>query len=174
MRARLGGLTTRGRCLLAAGLAAALCAVLVNERDLLRIAAFASMLPLLSSVVVARTKIKLQAHRALLPSRASVGDDCQAHVTLRVTGRCSGRLLLEDVVPEELGGPRGDAAAAAPRDAADLPAATGRAQGAFAWSADRAGHRSTRPGAVQPHACREQRSGGASRGGAAGRVAGWR
>ncbi len=106
MRGRLGGLTTRGRCLLAAGLAAALCAILVNERDLLRIAAFAGMLPLLASVVAARTQIRLQADRALLPSRASVGDDCQAHLTLRVTGRCSGRLLLEDVVPEELGGPR--------------------------------------------------------------------
>lgn len=102
----LGGLTTRGRCLLAAGFAAALCAVLVNERDLLRMAAFAIMLPLLASVVAARTQFRLQADRALLPSRASVGDDCQAHLTLRVTGRCSGRLLLEDLVPQELGGPR--------------------------------------------------------------------
>ena len=106
MRGRLGGLTTRGRCLLAAGFAAALCAVLVDERDLLRMAAFAIMLPLLASVVAARTQIRLQADRALLPCRASVGDDCQAHLTLRVTGRCSGRLLLEDLVPQELGGPR--------------------------------------------------------------------
>ncbi|MGH3763979.1 MAG: DUF58 domain-containing protein [Pseudonocardiaceae bacterium] len=106
MRGRLGSLTTRGRCLLAAGLAAGLCAVLVNERDLLRIAAFAIMLPLLASVVTARTRISLQAQRALLPSRTSVGDECQAHLTLHVTGRCSGRLLLEDVVPQELGGPR--------------------------------------------------------------------
>jgi uncharacterized protein (DUF58 family) len=106
VRGRLGGLTTRGRCVLAAGFAAALCAVLVNERDLLRVAAFAIMLPVLASVVAARTQIRLQADRALLPSRVSVGDDCQAHLTLRVTGRCSGRLLLEDLVPQELGGPR--------------------------------------------------------------------
>lgn len=106
MLGRLGGLTTRGRCLLAAGLAAALCAVLVNERDLLRVAAFAMMLPLLASVVVGHTQIRLQAHRELVPPRTSVGSDCQAQLTLRCTGRYSGRLLLEDVAPQALGGSR--------------------------------------------------------------------
>jgi len=103
---RLGGLTTRGRCLLAAGLAAALCAVLVNERDLLRMAAFAMMLPLLASVVVGHTQIRLRADRALVPPRTSVGSDCQAQLTLRCSGRYSGRLLLEDMVPQALGGSR--------------------------------------------------------------------
>lgn len=106
MRGWLGCLTTRGRCLLAAGLAAALGAVLVNERDLLRVAAFAIMLPLLASVVAGRTQIRLRAHRELAPSRTSVGEDCQVHLQLHVTGRCGGRLLLEDVVPQDLGGPR--------------------------------------------------------------------
>ncbi|MBV9160850.1 MAG: DUF58 domain-containing protein [Pseudonocardiales bacterium] len=103
---RLAGLTTRGRCLLAAGLAAALCAVLVNERDLLRVAAFAVMLPLLASVIVGHTQIRLRADRELVPPRITVGSDCQAHLTLRGTGALSGRLLLEDVVPQALGGPR--------------------------------------------------------------------
>jgi uncharacterized protein (DUF58 family) len=103
---RLAGLTTRGRCLLAAGLAAALCAVLVNERDLLRVAVFAMMLPLLASVIVGHTQVRLRADRELVPPRITVGSECQARLTLRGTGRLSGRLLLEDVVPQALGGPR--------------------------------------------------------------------
>jgi uncharacterized protein (DUF58 family) len=102
----LGNLTTRGRCLLAAGLAAALCAVLVNERDLLRVAAFAIMLPLLASVVVGYSKTRLRADRELVPSRIAVGRECLAHLELRCTGRFSGRLLLEDLLPEALGGRR--------------------------------------------------------------------
>ncbi|MDQ2883044.1 MAG: DUF58 domain-containing protein [Actinomycetota bacterium] len=100
---RLAGLTTRGRCLLAAGLATALCAVLVDERDLLRVAAFAILLPLLASTVVALRQAKLRADRDLVPSRITVGGDCQVHLTLHGTGRVGGRLLLEDVVPPALG-----------------------------------------------------------------------
>ena len=116
MLGRLGRLTTRGWCLLATGAAAAGCAELINERDLLRVAAFAVLLPLLASVVVARTQIRLRADRALAPSRTSVGGDCHAHLTLRVTGRCVGRLLLEDVVPEMLGGPRRAVVSRPPQD----------------------------------------------------------
>lgn len=112
---RLAGLTTRGQCLLAAGLAAALCSVLVNERDLLRMAAFAVVLPLLTSVIVGHTQIRLRAARKLMPSRVEVGGDCQAHLTLRGTGALSGRLLLEDVVPQALGGPRRTVVARLPR-----------------------------------------------------------
>ncbi|MDQ2790938.1 MAG: DUF58 domain-containing protein [Pseudonocardiales bacterium] len=100
---RLAGLTTRGRYLLAAGLATALCAVLVDERDLLRVAAFAILLPLLASSVVALRQAKLRADRDLVPSRITVGGDCQVHLTLHGTGRLGGRLLLEDVVPPALG-----------------------------------------------------------------------
>jgi uncharacterized protein (DUF58 family) len=101
---RLAGLTTRGRCLLAAGLATALCAVLVDERDLLRVAAFAMALPLLASAVVGFGRYRLRADRDLVPSRITVGGECQAHLTLHGTGRLAGRLLLEDVVPPALGG----------------------------------------------------------------------
>ena len=104
MPRQLAGLTTRGRCLLAAGLAAALCAVLVDERDLLRVAAFALMLPLTASVVVGYTRHRLRADRDLTPSRVAVGGDCQVHLTLRGTGRLCAQLLVEDVVPDALGG----------------------------------------------------------------------
>ncbi|HEX6402042.1 MAG TPA: DUF58 domain-containing protein [Pseudonocardiaceae bacterium] len=106
MLGRFGSLTTRGWCLLAAGGGMALCAALVDERDLLRVAAFAMVLPVLAILVISRTRIGLQAQREVMPSRTPVGSDCQVHLTLRGTGRWSGRLLLEDVVPRALGGRR--------------------------------------------------------------------
>ncbi len=98
-----GGLTTRGRCLLAAGLAAVLCGVLLDERDLLRVAAFAVALPLLAALVVGLTQVKLRAAREPGPPRIPVGSDWQVRLVVRSTGRCSGRLLLEDGVPSALG-----------------------------------------------------------------------
>jgi uncharacterized protein (DUF58 family) len=103
---RFGSLTTRGWGLLAAGAGVALCAVLVDERDLLRVAAFAIVLPVLAILVISRTRIGLQVEREVMPSRTPVGGDCQVHLTLSGTGRWSGWLLLEDVVPRALGGPR--------------------------------------------------------------------
>ncbi|MGB8995418.1 MAG: DUF58 domain-containing protein [Pseudonocardiaceae bacterium] len=121
MPRRFAGLTTRGRCLLAAGLVAALCAVLINERDLLRVAVFAMMLPLLANVAVGYTQVRLRGTRGLVPPRIAVGSDCQADLTLRGTGRCTGRLLLEDVVPEVLGGSRRVVVAHLPqRDAVEV------------------------------------------------------
>ena len=111
----LGGLTIRGRCLLAAGAAAASCAVFVNERDLLRVAAFAIVLPVLASIVAGRAKIGLHASREVMPSPVAVGAHCQVRLTLRGGGRWSGLLLLEDTVPASLGGPRRAVVAQPPR-----------------------------------------------------------
>ena len=55
----LSGLTTRGRCLLAAGMAAALCSVVLNERDLLRVAVFVIALPILVAVLTGRSRVGL-------------------------------------------------------------------------------------------------------------------
>ena len=54
LRTSLNGLTTRGRCLLAAGLALALCAVVLGQRDLLRAAVFLVALPLAALAIVSR------------------------------------------------------------------------------------------------------------------------
>ena len=98
-----GGLTTRGWCTLAAGLAAVLGAVLLDERDLLRVAAFTVVLPLLATLVVRGTPVRLQATREPGPPRIPVGSDCQVQLVVRSTGRCSGKLLLEDGVPSVVG-----------------------------------------------------------------------
>ncbi|GAA4026206.1 DUF58 domain-containing protein [Allokutzneria multivorans] len=104
MRGALSGLTTRGRCLLAAGIAAALCALVLNERDLLRVAIFAVALPVLAAALAAGARVGLVALRHVMPERVHVGNAAEVRVELRSTGRVpSGGLLLEDGVPYALG-----------------------------------------------------------------------
>jgi uncharacterized protein (DUF58 family) len=105
MRGALSGLTTRGRCLLAAGVAAALCSAVLNERDLLRVAAFVVLLPILSAALAAGAKVGLSARRHLLPPRVPAGDDANVVLEVHAHGHVpSGGLLLEDGVPYTLGG----------------------------------------------------------------------
>ena len=101
-----GGLTTRGRCLLAAGLAAALCALVLDERDLLRIAAFVVALPLLATLTAGRARLGLHADRRLVPPHTPAGSPSEVRLTLRGRGRlATGGLLLSDGVPVALGEP---------------------------------------------------------------------
>jgi len=105
MRAALSGLTTRGRCLLAAGVAAAFCAAVLGERDLLRVACFLLALPLVAAGVVARTRFRLSCARSLAPARVPVGQPTEVVLRLEnVSLLPTGLLLLEDEVPYTLGG----------------------------------------------------------------------
>lgn len=105
VRGALSGLTTRGRCLLAAGLAAALCSVILNERDLLRVSVFVMVLPLLVCFLTAVARVGLQAHRRIEPVRVPVGGRAEVSVHVRSAGRMpTGGLLVSDGVPYSLGG----------------------------------------------------------------------
>jgi len=105
VRAALSGLTTRGRCLLAAGAAAALCGLGLGERDLLRVAVFLVALPLVAAAVVARTRFRLSCTRELAPARVPAGQPATARLVLEnVSFLPTGLLLLEDEVPYTLGG----------------------------------------------------------------------
>lgn len=98
------GLTVRGRCLLAAGVAATICSLVLDERDLLRAAAFIAALPLLALGLSTRARISLNADREIKPARMPVGKP--ASVRLRIKGNeylPIGGLLLEDGVPPALG-----------------------------------------------------------------------
>jgi uncharacterized protein (DUF58 family) len=100
----LSGLTTRGRCLLAAGIAAALCAWALNERDLLRVAVFVIALPLLVVLLLWLSKVRIGATRRLLPERLPAGDEGTVLLQLWRTGHLpAGELLLSDGVPAGLG-----------------------------------------------------------------------
>lgn len=101
----LAGLTIRGRCLLAAGVAATACALVLDERDLLRIAVFIAAMPLLALVLTARTRFTLNAQREITPMRVPVGSDASVRVQLRGGGYLpTGGVRLEDGVPPALGG----------------------------------------------------------------------
>ncbi|TVT36592.1 DUF58 domain-containing protein [Amycolatopsis rhizosphaerae] len=100
----LSGLTTRGRCLLAAGAAAAVCAVVLNERDLLRVAVFVVGLPLLVAAFLAAARVRIGASRKLLPDRIAAGTTGEVELALWRNGKLpAGEVLLEDGVPYALG-----------------------------------------------------------------------
>jgi uncharacterized protein (DUF58 family) len=105
LRAALGGLTTRGRCLLAAGITLAVCAVVLGQRDLFRAAVFLVVLPLAAVGVVARTRYRLSCRRTLAPARVEAGRPAEVDLVLDNVSRLpSGVLLLEDTLPYSLGG----------------------------------------------------------------------
>jgi uncharacterized protein (DUF58 family) len=96
-------LTTRGRCLLAGGIATAGCALPLDERDLLRVGAFVALLPLLALLLALVGRKTVRARRGVSPARLPVGG--QAEVTLDVAGlAAAGPLELVDTVPDAAGG----------------------------------------------------------------------
>ncbi len=105
MRDALGGLTTRGRCLLAAGAALMLCAAFLGQRDLLRAGVFLLALPLAAVASVARTRYRLACTRSLDPPRVEAGVTSTVRLRLDNVSRLpSGVLLMEDALPYTLGG----------------------------------------------------------------------
>jgi len=98
------GLTTRGRSFLAAAGAVALVALVLGEKDLLRLAILLGALPLMAAWYVGRSRYRLACTRALEPHRTPVG--ATARVVLRLqnmSGLPTGTLLLEDRLPYALG-----------------------------------------------------------------------
>ncbi len=105
LRASLSGLTTRGRCLLAAGLALVGCSLILGQRDLLRAAVFLVTLPLAATWLVARTRYRLSCSRTLDPPRVEAGRPATVRLSLDNVSRLpSGVLLMEDALPYALGG----------------------------------------------------------------------
>ena len=105
LRASLAGLTTRGRCLLAAGLALLGCAVVLGQRDLVRAAVFLVALPVAAAWLVSRTRYRLACQRSLAPARIEAGRQATVRISLDNVSRLpSGVLLMEDALPYALGG----------------------------------------------------------------------
>ncbi|GIM94557.1 DUF58 domain-containing protein [Paractinoplanes toevensis] len=104
MREALRGLTTRGRSFLAAAGAAGISAIVLGERDLLRVAVLLAALPLLAAAYVGRSRYKLACTRSLEPGRAPVGSSARVILRLQNMSRLpTGTLLLEDKLPYALG-----------------------------------------------------------------------
>ncbi len=104
MRDSLQGLTTRGRSFLAAGVALLIAAAITAQDDLLRVAILVLTLPVISALVVARTRYRLSSGRRLHQPRTAAGQE--SAVTLRldnISRLPTGLLLVEDRVPYVLG-----------------------------------------------------------------------
>jgi len=101
----LAGLTMRGRCLLAGGIATLVCAAVLHEINLARIGVFLVVLPLFAYGMVARTRYRLTCTRRLEPVRVPAGDPARVVLRLQNVSRMpTGVMLAEDTVPYMLGG----------------------------------------------------------------------
>lgn len=104
VRAALGGLTTRGRSFLAAGIAAAVCAYVLGQGDLLRVGLLLAVLPLVCVAVLYRTRYRVAGSRRLSPSRVPSGAEARVHLRMDNVSRLpTGLLMLQDHVPYVLG-----------------------------------------------------------------------
>lgn len=102
---RLSGLTVRGRCFMASGVACAACGVLFGERDLMRLGVFLLALPVLALVALYRTRYRMSCTRRLDPARIPVGRSTNVTLRLENLSRLpTGLLLGEDRLPYILGG----------------------------------------------------------------------
>ncbi|MEV0009623.1 DUF58 domain-containing protein [Streptomyces sp. NPDC047973] len=104
LRAALGGLTTRGRSFLAAGVAATVCAYVLGQGDLLRVGLLLAVLPLVCATVLYRTRYRVAGSRRLSPSRVPAGSEARVHLRMDNVSRMNTALLmLQDRVPYVLG-----------------------------------------------------------------------
>ncbi|AVV43131.1 DUF58 domain-containing protein [Streptomyces sp. ID05-04B] len=103
-RTALSGLTTRGRSFLAAGIAAAVCAYVLGQPDLLRVGLLLAALPLICAAVVYRTRYRVAGSRRLAPARVPAGSEARVHLRMDNVSRLpTGLLMLQDRVPYVLG-----------------------------------------------------------------------
>ncbi|MEU5362828.1 DUF58 domain-containing protein [Streptomyces sp. NPDC005925] len=104
LRMALSGLTTRGRSFLAAGIAAAVCAYVLGQSDLLRVGLLLSVLPLVCVTVLYRTRHRVTGSRRLSPARVPAGGEARVHLRMDNVSRLpTGLLMLQDRVPYALG-----------------------------------------------------------------------
>jgi uncharacterized protein (DUF58 family) len=104
VREALRGMTGRGRSFLYGAAAAALCALILGEKDFLRVGVLLAALPLMAAAHVGRSRYRLACTRVLEPNRVQVGTT--ARVLLRLENLSTfttGTLLLEDRLPYALG-----------------------------------------------------------------------
>jgi uncharacterized protein (DUF58 family) len=103
--ARRTGFTTRASCLLAAGLTAIACGLLLGEVDLVRAGVLAAAIPCVAALIVQRAQVRIANRRSIEPGRASAGDAVTVHLV--ITNRSvlrTGTLMLEDQLPDRLVG----------------------------------------------------------------------
>ena len=96
-------LTVRGRSFAAAGLAAIICGVQVGERDFVRIGLVAALVPLISWLLLRRTRREVWVRRTLGAVQMEAGGSAEVELQVGNDQRRTGTLLLEEELPEALG-----------------------------------------------------------------------
>src|SRR3990170_298054 len=103
MSGALAGLTRRGMLFVTIGGGLAIGAMMVGQRDLLRVGILFLVLPLISLLVASRSRVKLAATRSVTPPRVTVGERATVHLEMANLARVpTGVLLIEDTVPYTL------------------------------------------------------------------------
>lgn len=104
MREALAGLTIRGRAFLAAGITAVVCAVVLDQKALVRVGVLLVALPLVTAFVVGRGRYRLSLVRTIEPHHAEAGQPARVELTMTNEGWIpTGTLLLEETLPYTLG-----------------------------------------------------------------------
>ncbi|MEV6951406.1 DUF58 domain-containing protein [Streptomyces sp. NPDC051183] len=104
LRTSLSGLTTRGRSFLAAGAAAAVCAYMLGQGELLRVGLLLAALPLICVYALHRTRHRVTGNRRLTPVRVPAGAEARVQLRMDNVSRMpTGLLMLQDRVPYVLG-----------------------------------------------------------------------
>ncbi len=104
MHAAFSTLTTRGRAFLSAGITSAASAIVLGQKDLLRVGLLLLALPLITVWVANRSRYLLSCSREVRPPRVEVGQTATVTLLLENPGRLpTGLMLLEDQVPYVLG-----------------------------------------------------------------------
>ncbi|MFT4084620.1 MAG: DUF58 domain-containing protein [Nocardioides sp.] len=104
MREALSGLTIRGRAFLGAGVTALVCAIIIDQRSLLRVGVLLIALPLVTAMVVGRGRYRVSLVRVVEPDHVEIGQPTTVEVTIVNEGWIpTGTLMLEEQVPYTLG-----------------------------------------------------------------------
>jgi uncharacterized protein (DUF58 family) len=104
MREALAGLTTRGRCFAYAGLACAICGLVLGRHDFVAIGLFLVVLAVGAAASVQRTRYRLTCRRVIEPARVEAGKPGRVVIRLHNVSRLpTGVMLVEDTLPYTLG-----------------------------------------------------------------------
>jgi uncharacterized protein (DUF58 family) len=97
-------LTARGRIFLVAGIAVVLVAMVAGQRDVMRLGLLLAALPVIAAIIVSRARLRMSCERLIEPAQVPLGSPMKGQIILGQDGRLPAAiLLLEDVVPRELG-----------------------------------------------------------------------
>src|SRR5204863_4963493 len=81
VREALAGLTVRGRAFLAAGITAAVCAILLGQPTLTRVGVLIAALPLLTALTLGRSRYRLALVRSVGPQTVTAGQPATVQLT---------------------------------------------------------------------------------------------